>query len=180
MKCNKCNKVGHIQRACPSGKFKVNTVEKQSYRDTKKGNVHVMTDKSDEDSDTGITSLEIYNVSDESPDESGETTEPIWLKPQVNGKTIILELDTGSAYSVMSQSEFERQLKHVKLCHTKKILKTYTGERIMPVGAARVKVEYNNQKCMLNLYVVKTHGPALWGRAWLSKICLDWIAIKSL
>lgn len=35
-KCNKCNKVGRIRRARRSGKFKVNTAEKRSHRDTKK------------------------------------------------------------------------------------------------------------------------------------------------
>ena len=34
-------------------------------------------------------------------------------------------------------------------------LKTYTGENIMPVGVLKVPVDYQNQREVLDLYVVK-------------------------
>ena len=50
----------------------------------------------------------------------------------------------------------------------------------MPVGVLKVPVDYQNQRELLDLYVIKNKGPSLMGRDWLHKICLDWCLIKSL
>ncbi len=63
--------------------------------------VHAVTEDSDEESDTGLANLEIYSL-------KSDLKQAIWLTPQVNGKPIRMELDTGSAVSVMSQHEFEK------------------------------------------------------------------------
>ena len=61
------------------------------------------------------------------------------------------------------------------------MLKTYTGENIIPVGVLKANVEYNDQQpLLLDLYVVKNKGPVLMGRDWLYKVCLAWYAIKLL
>lgn len=90
-----------------------------------------------------------------------------------------MELDTGSV-SVMSQNEFERNFKKAKLKPLPVKLKTYTSEPILPIGVMPVTVEYNDQCSELDLYIVQTEGPALWGRDWLRKLRLDWKSIKSL
>ena len=61
------------------------------------------------------------------------------------------------------------------------MLKTYTGENIVPLRVLKANVEYKGQQpLLLDLYVVKNKGPVLMGRDWLYKIRLDWYAIKSL
>ena len=50
----------------------------------------------------------------------------------------------------------------------------------MPVGVLKVPVDYQNQREVLDLYVVKNKGPVLMGRDWLRTIRLDWCSIKSL
>ena len=61
------------------------------------------------------------------------------------------------------------------------MLKTYTGENIVPLGVLKANVEYKHQQpLLLDLYVVKNKGPVLMGRDRLYKIRLDWYAIKSL
>ncbi|KAL0147462.1 hypothetical protein M9458_057225, partial [Cirrhinus mrigala] len=128
---------------------------------------------SDEESDTGLANLEIYSL-------QSDLKQAIWLTPQINGKIIRMELDTGSAVSVMSQNEFERNFENAKLKPSPVKLKTYTGEPILPIGVMPVTVEYNDQCSKLDLYIVQTEGPALWGRDWLRKLRLDWKSIKSL
>ncbi|XP_056096372.1 uncharacterized protein K02A2.6-like [Rhinichthys klamathensis goyatoka] len=91
-----------------------------------------------------------------------------------------MELDTGSAVSVMSQHEFEKHFKTTKLKPLPVKLKTYTGEPIIPLGVMPVIVMYNDQQSELDLYIVRTEGPALWGRDWLRKLQLDWKSIKRL
>ena len=50
----------------------------------------------------------------------------------------------------------------------------------MPVGVLKVPVDYQNQREVQDLYVVKNKGPVLMGRDWLRTIRLDWCSIKSL
>ena len=44
----------------------------------------------------------------------------------------------------------------------------------MPVGVLKVPVDYQNQREVLDLYVVKNKGPFLMGRDWLRTVRLDW------
>ncbi|KAL6460959.1 hypothetical protein MHYP_G00309250 [Metynnis hypsauchen] len=177
-KCRKCNKVGHIQRACLSVKNKNHsnnrdTVKKTRQNFTKHSEVRAVDQHLNSDDDIGLGSLDIYQV-------KVDRKQPIWLTPEVNGKMVKMELDTGSAVSVISQSEYEQYFKGTALKPSDIHLKTYTGERIRPVGVVPVNVKYQNQHSMLNLYVVKSHGPTLFGRDWLTQIQLDWRSIYSI
>ena len=53
------------------------------------------------------------------------------------------------------------------------ILKTYTGEKVSPMGVCKVIVSHNNKSFNLELYVLKSKGPALFGREWLNRMQLN-------
>ena len=91
-----------------------------------------------------------------------------------------MELDTGSAVSVISLCEYSELYKHLRLKNTAAVLCTFTGEQIKPKRKLCVQVQYNQQSYVLDLYVVDTQGPALLGRDLLRKIKLDWHAVKSI
>ncbi|XP_041963522.1 LOW QUALITY PROTEIN: uncharacterized protein K02A2.6-like [Alosa sapidissima] len=91
-----------------------------------------------------------------------------------------MELDTGSTLSVISNKDYQAHLPHLKLQPTTVILKTYTGERITPMGMVTVKVQYGEQKCVLPLYVIERGGVPLFGREWLREVKLDWQSIKEM
>uniref|UniRef100_K1QTA1 Peptidase A2 domain-containing protein n=1 Tax=Magallana gigas TaxID=29159 RepID=K1QTA1_MAGGI len=55
-----------------------------------------------------------------------------------------MELDTGSAISVMAEEEFRRKFRDLKLKTADITLRTYSGEHIKPVGYMDVEVEYAN------------------------------------
>ena len=104
----------------------------------------------------------------------------IWITPRVNGKLLQMELDTGSAVSVISKRDYETNFGNNKLTNTKITLKTYSGETVIPLGVFEVKVEYEGQNAMLKFYVVEKGGPVLFGRDWLQKIHVNWKNIKCL
>ena len=85
-----------------------------------------------------------------------------------------MELNTGSAISTLPLETYKETFPNTPLIDTTAILKTYSWEEITPEGKLLVRVEYNNQVKDLTLHVVKTQGPALFGRDWLHKIQLDW------
>lgn len=92
-----------------------------------------------------------------------------------------MELDTGSAVSIITHELYMKKFNEIPLQKTELLLKTYTGENITPVGVLKANVEYKGQQpLLLDLYVVKGKGPVMMGRDWLYKIRLDWCAIKSL
>ena len=92
-----------------------------------------------------------------------------------------MELDTGSAVSILSKHDYTRLFPNQPLSKTSVVLqKTYSGEKIIPAGVLRVKVDHENQKKYLDLYVVTTEGPPLFGREWLRHIALNWKSIKAL
>ena len=161
-KCYHCNKTGHIKRAC-----KAKQREAQSTRPP----VNYM-DSDDGDSDDYLGSLEVHNMDNKD--------RVIWVSPEVQGRVIKMELDTGSAVSVLPYKQYKERFGHVKLAKSDITLKTYTGEKITPKGEMKCNVKFKGQEKELTLQVVETPGPALFGRDWLSKIQLDWGEIKAL
>ena len=96
-KCHLCDKTGHIERACKSKK-----------RETQAAQSPVnYVDSDDGDSDDYLGSLEVSNVSDKD--------HVIWVSPEVQGRVVKMELDTGSTVSVIPYKQYKEHFGHVKL-----------------------------------------------------------------
>ena len=154
-KCHHCNKTGHIVRACKSKK-----------RETQAAQPPVnCLDSDDGESDDYLGSLEVNNVSDKDHVK--------WVSPEVQGRVVKMELDTGSAVSVLPYKQYKEHFGHVKLAKSLVTLKTYTGQKITPKGEMKCNVEFKGQEKELTLQVVETLGRPLFGRDWLSKLQLN-------
>ena len=70
------------------------------------------------DSDNYLGSLEVNNVSDKD--------HVIWVSPEVQGRVVKMELDTGSAVSVLPYKQYKEHFGHVKPAKSHVTLKTYT------------------------------------------------------
>ena len=91
-----------------------------------------------------------------------------------------MELDTGSAVSVLPYKRYKEHFGHVKLAKSLVTLKTYTGQKITPKGEMKCNVKSKGQEKELTLQVVETPGPALFRRNRLSQILLTWGESKAL
>ncbi|XP_014834021.1 PREDICTED: uncharacterized protein K02A2.6-like [Poecilia mexicana] len=180
--CRKCHKQGHIERACKSDQ--INTQKEKSGKNkgfkpkskVKATEMHKVTEHSDNTNsseDDDLSCLELHSITE-------EDRKIIWVTTTVSGVKLKMELDTGSALSVISETDYDRLFSHLPLKKTSVMLKTYTGEKVSPKGKLKVNVVYGDQTHKLELYVLKTTGPALLGREWLRRIQLDWNAIKAL
>lgn len=162
--CHKCKRKGHIKAACKS----------QRKTGKNKEPVHKVTQGSDSDSDDKfLGTMELNTV-------SAENTNIIWVTPEIENTPLKMELDTGSAVSIIPVTMYERHFKDVQLRKTDVILKTYSGEKLSPKGMLQVQVQYGEKTHKLPLYVVDGNGPPLFGRDWLKHIQLNWSELKLL
>ena len=158
--CHFCSKKGHIERACLSKKAQ------QKNQSKKKKFKPVKTVDQEE-----LLTVSINTV---------KRSDIISVTPKIEGKYLKMELDTGSAISVIPIRIYKELFHHKPLSVTNTRLKTYSGQTITPAGIINVSVNYEGQEHNLDLFVVKNDSPSLFGRAWLKHIKLDWNSIKFL
>ena len=127
-KCHHCNKTSHIVRACKFQKKETQAAQAPvNYADSDEG-----------DSDDYLGSLEVNNVSSKD--------HHIWVSPEVQGRVVKMELDTGSAVSVLPYKQYKEHFCHVKLAKSVVTLKTYTGQKITPKGEMKCNVSLGARK----------------------------------
>ena len=153
--CHGCHKTGHILPAC-----------KPNFAQSKE-KVHTL--------NIGDSDEEFLKTLSDSKDRN-----VIWVSPEINGKVINMELDTGAGVSIISKQDFDKYFKDNQLSETSLTLKTYSGESIHPIGYFECEVKLNHQTEVLNLYVLNNGGRPLFGREWLSHLNVNWTAIKAL
>ena len=109
--------------------------------------------------------------------ESASRAAPIVVS---NGSQVDMEVDTGSAISLVSEETYKKYWPNGQLQKSDVRLKTYSRELLETLGSLDVSVKYGEQESQLLLIVVKGKGPSLFGRDWLKVIKLDWQGIYSL
>nr|XP_055071051.1 uncharacterized protein K02A2.6-like [Misgurnus anguillicaudatus] len=184
--CNTCGKKGHISRVCRKSNYDRKTksgnrakAARQVKKSGQKGYVkkesvhHVDADAASSDDETD-SELALYKLS-----QPGEKSSII-VKPEVEGIPLEMELDTGAAVSLISTETYNKILKHLPLCSTDIVLRTYTGQALNPEGVIDVHVKMGKQTAVLPLYVVHGDYPPLYGREWLRQIKLNWKEIKTV
>ncbi|XP_043244968.1 uncharacterized protein LOC122393203 [Amphibalanus amphitrite] len=178
-RCFACGQRGHIRVAC--GRGSQHQLRQLSAEDPQSASVMQCGDESAELSRREVAAP----ASDEAIDEAyamfsvrpeSERRPPLMVSVVLDGKTVDMELDTGAAVSVCSDSVL-RQLwpsggPSLEPCNV--TLKTYSGEQLSVCGQVTVNVEHGGQAARLPLIIVKGSGPCLFGRNWLSQIRLDW------
>ena len=95
-----------------------------------------------------------------------------------------MEIDTGSAVTLVSQATFSKLWpdgNSPRLEGTAVRLKTYSGQELEVVGRAVVRVRCGGQVVEdLGLVVVGSGGPSLLDRDWLGRLRVDWRGVHKL
>ena len=107
-------------------------------------------------------------------------TEPYLLDIVLNNVPVKMELDTGAAVSIISESTYQdiqKQSFASSLQPADSKLITYTGHHIEVLGTTPMIVRYETKELNLSIHVVKGSGPNLLGRDWLA--CLE-VSVKNV
>ena len=151
--CFKCRKKGHISKFC-----------KNSHKNTNKIEDHPTYSKSNHgDYDY------VYNI-------NSSSAPPIKVTLDLDGKTIPMELDTGSYYSIMSKSTYLEAWpcakNRPKLLDFHKPLSVYGGTPLSIEGKISVEARIGNigRKVDAEIVIVGNKGPTLLGRSLIKEL----------
>ena len=102
--------------------------------------------------------------------------EPISIQVVIEDKAkAVMEIDTGSAVATMPVVRFNKVFKDHPREKTDIQIKTASNHIVIPNSLTHVKVSYNEQTCILPLYLMDDENfPILLGRSWLEKLRLPW------
>ena len=157
-KCFLCGKTGHLRSVCRSKQRKVG--KQQHVRPVRVAQV--------EEDDMGP--LYVLKARNRVP--------PLKVTVELDSHPVSMEVDTGAAYSLVSEATYRQIWPDKKLDKCDVRLCTYSGESIEVLGSLTVAVNYQCQQFQEPLLVVKGAGPTLLGRNWLDHIRLDWQQIN--
>ena len=102
---------------------------------------------------------------------------PFTTEMEINGKTLRMEIDTGSIISEQLQKQI---FPKASVEPSPLQLQTYTGEKLGVIGQIQVTIRHHAQEKQLALHIVSGSGPSLLGRDWLKHIQLDWKTIGEI
>ena len=177
--CRRCGKTGHLERRCRSEKKESGASVPAKSGSSKPATIRTVcactshgcggASEPEQGDFLSLDPLSLYLLG------RPESVDPVMVEVKMNGESVRMEVDTGAAVSVMSQSSYERiRDSRQPLRESGLKLKTYTGEIISPQGVAAVDVVYQDQQSQLPITVVEGNVPNLLGRDWLSQLRLRW------
>ena len=171
--CHACGKIGHLAKVCrsshppqtakptnPKGKGTTDKLRRQNWVDSTTEETEPFPD------DT------LFKV-------QGHSTRPITVTLELNGQSIVMEVDMGAAVSLMSVATQQKLFPDAQLQETTVKLHTYSAEPLSVIGTMEVQVRYANYVGTHTLFIVSGNGPTLFGRDWLMHIRLDWVGTNS-
>jgi hypothetical protein len=156
--CHACKKRGHTARVCRS--------RPNLGRQAKKAHHLVETEDEELDATSEEEAYDMFAV-------HSKSCKPIIRTVTINGVPTPMELDTGAAYSIITQITYQRiaQQKGVRDLEPSDLkLKSYSGQLIKVLGQLPVVVTHGEKQCELHVLVVDGEGPDLLGRDWMAAL----------
>ena len=169
--CNKCGTKGHLQSVCLKSQQQGKSRSDQQ-RKPGKGVTHKAHEMQHIDEGDNAVTYDLFSL-------NGSRDDRYLAQVRVEGQMLTMEVDTGSAVTIMNEHEFRKNWPEgtLDMDASPDYLKTYTEEPVKVLGKCQVRVESEGTEAVLPLFIVPGRGSSLLGRNWLRKIRLDWGAI---
>ena len=171
--CHKCGKLGHLARVCRGG-ARFRQRGSGTYGEQTNAICSDMTADPSPDLTPGEDVINTINSVD------SHNTHPYRVTLELNGTPVEMEIDTGAAVSIISETTKKALFPRVKLSVSPIVLRTYSSEPLTVLGQFMVQVCYKGYTGTHTLTVVQGEGSSLMGRDWLKAIRIDWASIKAV
>ncbi|XP_053550471.1 uncharacterized protein K02A2.6-like [Bombina bombina] len=158
--CYGCGKIGHIKRVCRSSLDRDKS--KKGSKSHAAFHVQVDTPHTDSEEDKPLYTLQIYSLENKIPE--------LQAKVNIDGKPLIMEVDTGAAVSVITAADWNRLGLRQPIVPTAVTMQTYSNEIIKPIGCVSPTVTFNGITKKVRLYILPKGGPPLFGRSWIQAL----------
>ena len=143
--CHKCGKLGHIKKMCQSKKA-LRGGGTSNTRNSRQTRTHTTESRNprpvravQNESTVQTEEYSLYNIDSPVP------TKPIMLEVVVNNQPVSMELDTGSAVTLVSEHTFKSKWPDTPLQVSNVKLRTYSNESLQVLGQIEAKIQYNKQ-----------------------------------
>ena len=152
--CTKCKKKGHLAKVCHSSGTPQNTSGHFSQTRSPPAQTNTITPSTQLPEE-----YQLFSIQQASTDSH---TKPLTVPVTINGKSVSMEIDTGSAVSFISDSVFNALFDSI-LQETEAKLCTYSGEQLPVKGKIPCEVNYKGQTYSLPLTVLAGGDPTRLG-----------------
>ncbi|XP_055606015.1 uncharacterized protein K02A2.6-like [Uranotaenia lowii] len=169
-RCNYCKRRGHIRKNC----FLLNKTKSVKFveEETSKDPVpfdkfnRMRLDHSEDESDIGCMMIS-RKIS---------SNAPCMVEVIVEGKKLLMEVDTGSAASVISMAIYLKQLSYITVTKSSKKLVVVNGAKLSIFGEISVEARLNSLVYKLKLIILQSdiNFTPLLGRDWLELFYPEW------
>src|SRR5258706_3855380 len=149
--CRNCNKTGHIAKVCRSKQHPVKSLTHKPYAN-RVDNIHCLNN--------------IKSSVHETP-----SPPPMSITMLVNERALRIEIDTGSAISIISTNILRTIMPNYRIQKTDRTFLCFNNIPLDVAGFMPVKVYYRGRTQTLNLYVTTRPRSTLMGREWISPFC---------
>lgn len=194
--CHFCGNKGHLQKACRKKAAKEKkkpgkASERPSDSERRpRGRNHQLTEATNPpDQDVYHVTPSVRHTSQpveevpvlQSLSTVSSVTPAVFADVAINGHVLSMEVDSGSACTVISSETFRvLDLTTTKLRPSPLQLQSYTHERLDIMGTLEVDVTYKTREARLPLLVVKGTGTSLLGRDWFPALGIGLSGVKQL
>ncbi|KFD49780.1 hypothetical protein M513_09375 [Trichuris suis] len=178
-RCRYCQKFGHIERACRKKSQERGVGDQGTRRRGRKTpdrvQLHAVTEQ--DESFVSNQGQETYFLNTVTSDMKN----PIVANVLINGKPLAMEVDSGSACSLINERVFRQlNLTSARQTYPAKVLRTWSKEQLDVRSQVEVEVQYNGCKCRLPLVVVNGAGGSLLGRDWFEPLGISVLGIHQV
>ncbi|KAL1446538.1 hypothetical protein WDU94_012198 [Cyamophila willieti] len=161
LQCNLCHRTGHVSTVCITSlmRNKKHSNSTHSIQESNHSNLSVPT--------YGITQIEPIYQDNKTIDAADSNSDKYIINVQLNGKQQKFEVDSGTKYSLISETEFEKLNLNTSLIESTLAFRSYTGGIMKPRGKVFIQVQYKDQSMMGELHIVPDGYNSLLGRQWI-------------
>lgn len=166
LNCDICGVKGHLKKVCSSKSAQSDVSHKNPKNKKSKSRNHYLCESDDNCDFSPVNNI---RCTDE---------KPMAVDVCVRDVTLSMEVDSGSGVSALPAAIWHRYFPKAVLGESQKILRTYSGSVLSPVGVCELPVTYNKVTHTINFYIVNDGPVPLLGRDFMSKFNLALVALN--